>query len=151
MTPTLIDHNETMYKYLTGCTALCTALGHTSTVQRIYGPPLGIPRNITEPLPLLLYSCDGGVGNPDIPMASLRFSFYLYGRTQAGARTIFRELFDVLHRKTRTDVTVSTGVKHLLSWGVLEAGPSDLPEPELLWPRVYCAFRVRFGEWVEAW
>jgi len=144
--PTLIDHNATMFAYLSGCTDLMTAIA-----SRLYGPPIGIPTGMTAPRACLLFSCDGGPGDPDVPMVTKRFVFYCYGTTQAEAQTVFRHLFDALHRKTRTDVTISAGVKHLLSWGELETGPTDLPEPELGWPRVIATFRVRLGERVEGW
>jgi len=149
--PTLVDHNATLFAYLTSCASLCSTLGHTPSVQRIYGPPAGIPAGITQPVPLLLFSCDGGPGDPHIPMATLHYTFYCYGATQAGAHTVFRELFDALHRRSRTDVTITTGVKHLLSWAELENGPLDLPEPQLDWPRVVCSFTVRFAERQENW
>lgn len=144
--PTLVDHNATMYAYLSGCTDLMAAIS-----SRLYGPPIGIPVGMTEAQACLLFSCDGGPGDRNIPMQTKRFVFYCYGATQAEAHTVFRHLFDALHRRTRTNVTASTGVKHLLSWGELETGPTDLPEPELDWPRVVATFRVRLGERATTW
>lgn len=146
MTPTLIDHNLTLYTFLASQTALMTAISN-----RLYGGSLQIPDGMTQAQTALLFACDGGPGDRDIPMASRRFQFYCYGATNTEARTVFRELFDALHRKGRTDVTITTGVKHLLSYGELVAGPSDLAEPELGWSRVVCAFQVRFGERVTTW
>lgn len=143
---TLVDHDLTLYTYLYGCTALMAAISN-----RLYGGTLQIPDGMTQAQTALLFACDGGQGDRDIPMALKRFQFYCYGAMNTEARTVFRELFDALHRQGRTDVTISTGVKHLLSYGELVAGPNDMPEPELGWPRVVCAFQVRFGERVATW
>lgn len=143
---TLVDHDQTLYSYLASCTALMAAISN-----RLYGGSLQLPAGVTQAQKLLLFACDGGPGDPDIPMKVNRFQFYCYGATPAEARMVFRELFDALHRKGRTDVTITTGVKHLLSWGELVSGPNDFAEPELNFPRVVCAFNVRFGERVETW
>ena len=138
---TRLDSDSIMYGYLTSVTALMTATGN-----RIYGPPLGVPAGITEPKTFIKFSCDGGPGHPDIPMSSERFSFSCYGSKQSEAQSVFRALFDALHRVGRQEVTISVGVTALLRRADLESGPMDLPEPELGWPRVVCAFRVVFME-----
>jgi hypothetical protein len=146
--PTLLDADLILYKYLTSVTALCTAVGHVAgTTQRIYGPPLGIPSGITAPTKLICFSSDGGSGNADVPMASDRFTFYVYGTTQSEARSVARSLHDALHRIGNQRVTLATGSIALLRRAELEMGLTDLPEPQTNWPRVVCAYRVTYCEW----
>lgn len=144
--PTRVDGAQLVYKYLTGVTALMT-----ETTNRVYGPPLGIPPGITAPCKFLRFAGDGGAGNPDVPMASERYTFNCYGATQTEAQSVARVLIDALDRKGRTEVTVATGVKSLLRWAGIEMGPADLPEPDTGWPRVVLAFRVLYGERAVNW
>jgi len=138
---TLIDGARLLYLYLTGTAALLTA-----TSSRIYGPPLGIPAGITAPCAFLNFADDGGRGNPDIPMSAERFTFHCYGATQSEARGVFAALHDALQRAGNQRVTLAAGSVGLLRRADLEAGPGDLPDLGVNWPRVVCAFRVTFCE-----
>ena len=65
---------------------------------------------------------------------------------------MFRELFDALHRKGRTDVTVShrrqaPAVAGANSWPARTISQSQ----NWVGRRVVCAFQVRFGERVATW
>lgn len=144
--PTRVDGALLVYKYLTGVTALMTEVSN-----RVYGPPLGHPPGITAPCKFLNFACDGGLGNPAVPMAAERFTFHCYGAVQIDAQSVARVLCDALQRKGRAEVTVATGVKNLLRRADLEMGPADLPEPDTKWPRVILAFRIVYGEWAVNW
>lgn len=137
----LIDYDLTLYKLLTADTALMTA-----TSNRVYGPPLGLPAGMSQAQAALVFASDGSEPHADAPFLVVRFTVYCYGATQTGARDVFRALYDVLHRRGRTEVTASTGVKHVLAWARLESGPADIPEPEIDYPRVVAAFRVCLRE-----
>lgn len=150
MAPTLLDVDLLLYKYLTSVSALTTYLGHTSGAPRIFGPPLGIPTGMTAPGKYISFSSDGGSGNPDVPMGSDRITCYSYGTTQTEARTVARYLHDALHRIGNQRVTLSTGSIGLLRRADLEMGLTDMPEPELLYPRVVSAYRIVYCEWTFA-
>ena len=143
---TRIDGLNLLYTYLTGITALTT-----ETDSRIYGTGGGIPPGISEPLKMITIASDGGPGDPDIPMAMQRFTFSCYGPTLEDAHSVFTVLFDALHRLGRHEVTISGSDVGLLQWAELEMGPADVPEPELGWPRVVCAYRVIFYERLKSW
>lgn len=150
MAPTILDLDQLVWKYLVSVTALTTAVGHTTAAPRIFGPPLGIPSGMTAPGKYICFSTDGGTGNPDVPMGSDRITCYSYGTTQTEARTVARYLHDALHRIGNQRVTLSTGVVGLLRRADLEMGLTDLPEPELLYPRVVSAYRIVYCEWTFA-
>lgn len=145
---TLIDADLLLWKYLVSVSALTTAAGHTTGAPRIFGPPLGIPSGMTAPGKYIVFSADGGAGNASVPMGQERFTFYVYGATQSEARSLARSLHDALHRIGNQRVTLATGSVGLLRRADLEMGLTDLPEPETQWPRVVCAYRVTYCEWM---
>jgi len=139
---TLIDSTLMLYKYLISVNALKTEVS-----SRIYGPPIGIPAGITAPCKFLLFTGDGGAGNPDVPMTVTRFTFHCYGATQTEAQSVFRKLADALNRAQDKRVTLATGSVALLRFAFKESGPLDLPDPEINFPRVVCTYRITFCEW----
>jgi len=143
MTATRIDGVKLVYTYLVSVTALMAALD--ATTQKLYGPPRGRPSGISEPKDFIVFSGDGGMGNPYIPMADEVFVFDCYGATQTSARGVSAYLADALNRADHKRVTVGSSTE-LMVWGELIGGPFDLPEPELGWPRVVCRYRVVYGE-----
>jgi len=147
---TQVNQNLMLYNYLTSVSALTTEVGHTSGTPRIFGPPLGIPSGITAPCKFLIFGDDGGTANFDVPMADMRTTFYLYGATQSEAQSVYRALHAALHRIQDQRITLATGSVALLRSANKETGPHDLPEPELNFPRVVCAYRVRYCEWTFA-
>jgi hypothetical protein len=142
---TLLDGNLLLYKYLTSVNALMTEVSN-----RLYGPPASIPSGITAACKFLLFTGDGGAGNPDVPMTSQRYTVHCYGATQTEAQSVYRTLADALNRAQDKRVTLATGSIGLLRFAVKESGPYDLPEPETEWPRVISTFRVHFCEWTFA-
>ncbi len=139
--PTTIDTTALMLTFLAADTALMAAVSN-----RIDGPPVGIPEGASEPVPALRITGSGGAGDPDVPVTSERFQADCYGATQEGAMTVYRTLNDALHRAQGRTVTVGAATWRLI-FAEREAGPDHLPEPELGWPRVVCAYRVTMAEW----
>lgn len=127
--------------FLGANTALMTAVSN-----RLYGPPGGLPSGMSEPLAAVRMSRDGGAADRYTPLASERFQFDCYGPTQEAAGTVFRALHDALHRAQGQSVTVGAATWRLI-FAERESGPSDLPEPELGWPRIVCAYRITLSEW----
>ena len=148
--PTQVNQNLMLYNYLTSVSALTTEVGHSSGTPRIFGPPLGIPAGITAPCKFLIFGDDGGAASPDVPVADVRITCYCYGATQSEAQSVFRALHAALHRAWDKRITLATGSVAVLRSANKETGPVDMPEPELGWPRVVCAYRVRFCEWTFA-
>jgi hypothetical protein len=145
--PALLDSNRLMYLLLTGNVTLCAAVGHVSPgTLRIFGPPLGIPSGMTAPAKYIVFANDGGPGNQYTPMGNERFQFYVYGATQTEARSVARSLDDALHRAQNQRVTLTAGSVALLRRADRQVF-ADLPEPEILWPRVVCAYSIVFCEW----
>ncbi len=139
--PTTIDSATLLLTFLAANTALMTYISN-----RLDGPPLGIPEGAAEPVAALRLSRDGGAGDESLPVSQERFTFHAYGATQEGAGLVFRLLNDALHRAQGQSVTVS-GATWRLIYATRESGPTDLPEPEIEWPRVVCAYRVTMAEW----
>lgn len=139
--PTRLNGNRVLLKLLAASSAVMTECSN-----RVYGPPLGIPPGMTAPGKAVVFGNDGGPGNPDIPMASERFTMYCYGAEQPEAISVFRTVFDLLERKGNTTVSYDTGVSALVRRVDLEMGPTDLPDPGNGWPRVVCAWRMVYTE-----
>ena len=138
---TRLDGNKVMYKMLTAISALMTECGN-----QVYGPPLGIPTGMSAPAKAVVFENDGGPGHPDIPMANERFTMYCYGGDMVEASSVFRTVFDALHRKGFTQVAYATGVTALVRRIELDMGPVDMPDPGNNWPRVVSAWRMLYKE-----
>lgn len=143
--PTRLNGNRVLLKLLAASSAVMTECSN-----RVYGPPLGIPPGMTAPGKAIVFGNDGGPGNPDIPMASERFTMYCYGADQPEAISVFRTVFDLLQpsdrRKAPLTVAYDTGVNVRVEHVSLEMGPADLPDPGNGWPRVVCAWRMVYTE-----
>ncbi len=142
---TRLNGNRVLLKLLLASSAVMTECSN-----RVYGPPLGIPPGMTAPGKAIVFGNDGGPGNPDIPMASERFTMYCYGAEQPEAISVFRTVFDLLQpadrRKAPVTVAYDTGVSARAQHFALEMGPTDLPDPGNGWPRVVCAWRMVYAE-----
>lgn len=136
-----IDTTALMLTFLAADAALLTAVSN-----RLDGPPTGIPEGATEGVAALRVVGAGGPGSPDVPVTRERFEFHAYGPTQEGAMAVYRALNDTLQRAQGRTVTVG-GARWRLIFAERESGPTPLPEPEMLWPRVVSAYRVTMCEW----
>jgi len=145
MAPTRVNGNRVLYKLLTSSTAVMAECSN-----QVYGPPLGLPPKMSAPAKAIVFGNDGGPGNPDIPMASERFTMYCYGAEQPEAISVFRTVADLLAPQSRRlapqTVVYDTGVNVRVASFALEMGPADVPDPGNGWPRVVCAWRMTYAE-----
>lgn len=109
----------------------------------IYGPP-GIPVGF-ELRKAIIYLSNGGLAQTDVPVDLEMFQFTCYGKTSQEARQVYRALRGGLHRLSRLRINVG-GQYALVQYVRQASGPTDMEEPELGWPFVYCTYQWHIVE-----
>jgi hypothetical protein len=141
---TRIDPDELLLAYLT-TDARATELRSLVTAPRqlhIYGPPLGVPSGVSSPRRLVSFGNDGSSISPQLPVAGDRVTFWCYGSLQSDAMLVYRALHDAMNGAYFR--LAKTGCVWLLRTASQLAGPYDIPEPEIGWPRVVAAYQINY-------
>lgn len=140
-----IDSSELLYAYLSGQSALISAITETTPggpVVHLYGPP-GVPANWTIHRAVMFLG-SGGPGNDDLPLTVETFQFRCYGPEIWDAVTIYRTLLPTLTRIYATPVAIAGG-EGLLQYARLISGPIHNIDPQTEWPYVMAMFQIHAG------
>lgn len=109
----------------------------------IYGPP-GLPTGF-ELRKAIIYLSNGGLAQTDVPIDLEMFQFTCYGHTSQEARQVYRALRSGLHRLSRVRIPLD-GQYVMVQYARQASGPTDMEEPELGWPFVYCTYQWHIVE-----
>jgi len=130
--------------YLKTLTSLVTAVGGAN---RIYGPPLGRPGDLTTPTKSLVFARDvGGETSSEIPEGNVRLTFQAYGASQEEAGAVALALQNAVHRRRSVRYEYDTGKVVLFHKAMVDSGPFDLPDNLVNWPRVVLVILLYYSE-----
>ena len=139
----IVDSAELFYTVLASDSTI-TALLTDGLGLHIYGPP-GLPEDFTL-RKAIMYIGDGGVGDTNVPIGQDEFEVYCYGKDAAEARSVYKTLFAVMHRKKHVRITLSNGKTAILQYAQKLSGPQDRTEPVEGWSYCFCSFYMHFIE-----
>ena len=135
------DHVTAVVEYLKADGDIVALVG-----TRVFG--IELPETETDNMPrkAIVVKQSGGDGSRGyLEHSTPRMDVFCYGETPYQARTVRREVYDVLKQLIRT-VTDSTLI-HSIS---PEGGPLDLRDPDTQWPVVFESYQVFAAEVVAA-
>lgn len=135
-----VDDKLVMLTLLRSETPIASAVGtDTYGDVQVYGPP-GLPTTWTIRKTITFLE-DRDPADQDLPRQTSTFQFRIYAPTIGEANELFLVLFETLHRRRATTVTLPSGAKALFQYARLISA-SDEQEPELPWPYVQASFSV---------
>ena len=131
------DHVTAVMEYLKADSDIVALVG-----TRVFGIELPELETNFMPRKAIVIKQSGGDGSGGyLEHSSPRIDIFCYGETPHQARTVRREVFDVLKQLIRT-VTDSTLINSISP----EGGPLDLRDPDTQWPVVFESYQVFAGE-----
>ncbi len=135
------DHVTAVQEYLKADVDIVALVG-----TRVFGIELPELESNFMPRKAIVIKQSGGLGSGGyLEHSSSRMDVFCYGETPYQARTVRREVYNVLKQLIRT--VVDSTLIHSIS---PEGGPLDLRDPDTQWPVVFESYQVYAAEVIAA-